>query len=296
MKDIINSESESTKNGIENNTTTADSKIQWHQGFYSSIELELNRYKDSLVFETEHELSRKPLRIDMLVIRKNKDIQIDNPIGAYFKKYNIVEYKSPDDGMTIDDFYKVIGYTGIYKSLGKTSNEIPAEEISITMVRHSYPRELMKNLDACRADIIEETDGIFRVEGMFYIPIYIIVTSRLSGDHPGLKMLSKSVERDDLSRFIAYARRFKSKGDKELINSILEISTRANIDIFEKYKEEKAMGEALRELMREEILESENKGRAEGRVEGRTLILEALVKDGTITIEKARELEKRSII
>ena len=97
-----------------------------------------------------------------------------------------------------------------------------------------------------------------------------------------------------MSRFIAYANSFKEKGEKELINSILEVSTRANKERFEDYKEDDIMGEALRELMREEIEESEKKGRAEGRAEGRAFILEALVKDGTITIERARELEKQS--
>ena len=161
----------------------------------------------------------------------------------------------------------------------------------------------MKELDACGAIIVEVIDGIYRVEGMFYIPTHIIVTSKLSDDHHGLKILSKAVERDELSRFIAYAMLFKSKGEKELINSILEVSTKANLEMFEKYKEERAMGEALRELMSKEIEESENKGiekgRAEGRTEGRlegraegsAFILEALVKDETISIERAKELE-----
>ncbi len=177
----------------------------------------------------------------MLVIRKDKDVQIDNPIGAYFKKYNIVEYKSPDDGMSIDDFYKVIGYTGIYMALGKTVNEIPAEDISITMVRHSYLRKLMSELNASRAEIIEEADRIYRVERLFYIPTHIIITSKLSDDHPSLKILSRAVEKDVLSKFLAYAGRFKDQGEKELINSILEVSTRANLEIFEKYKEDKNM-------------------------------------------------------
>ena len=57
------------------------------------------------------------------------------------------------------------------------------------------------------------------------ISTHIIVTSRLSDDHLGLKILSRSVERDELSRFIAYASSFKGKSEKELINSILEVST-----------------------------------------------------------------------
>ena len=50
--------------------------------------------------------------------------------------------------------------------------------------------------------------------------------------------------------------------------------------------------------MKEEIIASENKGRvaglAEGRAEGRALILEALVKDGTISAERAKILESQS--
>ena len=154
----------------ENNKTsenTNQGRIDWHSGFYSGIELELKDYKDALCFETEHELSRNPLRIDMLVIRKDKDIKIDNPIGAHFKTHNIIEYKSPDDAMSIDDYYKVIGYVGIYKWLGKTVNEIPAEEITITMVRHRYPKKMIKDLKSSGASIIDVLPGIYRVEGLF---------------------------------------------------------------------------------------------------------------------------------
>ena len=143
--------------------------------------------------------------------------------------------------MSIDDFYKVIGYVGLYKWLGKTVDEIPADEITITMVRHRYPGKMIKDLKANGAAIIDVLPGIYRVEGLFYIPTHIIITSKLSGDHPILKILSKSVKRDELSDFISSVSRLTSKGEKELINSVLEVSTRANKSRFEKYKEEKDM-------------------------------------------------------
>ncbi len=37
-------------------------------------------------------------------------------IGRIFRKYNIIEYKSPVDYLGIDDFYKVYGYLGFYKA------------------------------------------------------------------------------------------------------------------------------------------------------------------------------------
>ena len=54
------------------------SKIHWHPGFYGGVEFELKDYKDFLVFENEHELSREPLRLDMLIIKKKTDIEILN--------------------------------------------------------------------------------------------------------------------------------------------------------------------------------------------------------------------------
>ena len=75
------------------NTVTSDIKIQWHPGFYAAAELELSDNQDDLLFQTEHNLSRKPLQIDLLIIKKKKNISIKNEIGAIFRGYNIIEYK-----------------------------------------------------------------------------------------------------------------------------------------------------------------------------------------------------------
>ena len=45
-----------------------------------------------------------------------KDVKIQKNIGRIFRQYNIIEYKSPEDNLDIDDFYKVYAYACIYKS------------------------------------------------------------------------------------------------------------------------------------------------------------------------------------
>ena len=55
-------------------------------------------------------LSKKPLQIDELVIKVHDNEKIQKNIGRIFRKHNIVEYKSPEDYLTINDFYKVYGY------------------------------------------------------------------------------------------------------------------------------------------------------------------------------------------
>lgn len=42
--------------------------IHWHPGFYGAVELELKQNKSDLIFENEHQLSKEPLRMDMLII------------------------------------------------------------------------------------------------------------------------------------------------------------------------------------------------------------------------------------
>ena len=96
-----------------------DKKIQWHPGFAAAIDLELSAYRQDLIYEREYNLNTKPLAIDLLVIKKNAEVQIENEIGAQFLGYNILEYKSPDDKLDIDTFYKTSAYACLYKSYGK---------------------------------------------------------------------------------------------------------------------------------------------------------------------------------
>ena len=120
-------------------------KIQWHLGFCSAAELELIENKTELEFIREYNIGKEPLRIDLLIIKKRPGAVIKNEIGSIFKQHNLLEYKSPDDGFSIDDYYKAIGYACIYKSLGETVDAIPAQEITVSFFREAYPRACLKN-------------------------------------------------------------------------------------------------------------------------------------------------------
>ncbi|OBR89908.1 MULTISPECIES: hypothetical protein [Clostridium] len=84
----------------------ANEKIKWHPAFAAAIQLELKEYREDLEFVTEYQLTDEPLRIDVLVIKKLKDIRITKSLGKIFRKYNIFEYKSPTDYISIDDYYQ----------------------------------------------------------------------------------------------------------------------------------------------------------------------------------------------
>ncbi|MBQ4060148.1 MAG: hypothetical protein IJD40_14635 [Lachnospiraceae bacterium] len=124
-----------------------EKKKQWHPAFLAGMQIELKEEEDKLTFEQEHYLSSKPLQIDILIIKKNSKARLKKNIGHIFRQYNIVEYKSPDDYLSIDDFYKVYAYCCLYKSNGNTQNEKNAEDITITFICNHYPVKLITYLE-----------------------------------------------------------------------------------------------------------------------------------------------------
>jgi len=71
-----------------------EERIAWHPAFYEAIQMELEEYGQDLQFISEYALNTEPLRIDVVIIKKHKDIPIEKNIATIFRKVNILEYKS----------------------------------------------------------------------------------------------------------------------------------------------------------------------------------------------------------
>jgi hypothetical protein len=245
-------------------------KKQWHPAFCGAAELEFRANSKDLEFQREFSLSKEPLRIDLLIIKKLKNIQLENEIGHIFRTYNVIEYKSPEDGLTIDDFGKVLGYASLYKSLGKTVDEIPFDELTATMVRDTYPRELMAALNGMGMSIEEKFPGIYYVTGPLLFPVQIVVGSQLSPEqHSTLRILSNNAKEADVEAFLMGTQQFKEPGDKNNADAVLQVSVAANPVLYHVMRrDDQAMCEALRELMKDEIDREVEQGKAEGRKAG----------------------------
>lgn len=203
--------------------TDQTDKIQWHPGFCSAAELELIENKTELEFIREYNIGKEPLRIDLLIIKKRPGAVIKNEIGSIFKQHNLLEYKSPDDGFSIDDYYKAIGYACIYKSFGETVDAIPAQEITVSFFREAYPRELIKSL------------------------------MRELQKHSGFKILSKNAREEDVRCFLETVSGYTKQGDKNNADAVLQVSVMANKKLYQAIRRDFGMCEALKELMKDEI-------------------------------------------
>ena len=244
--------------------------ISWHPGFYGAAELEFLSNKGDLEFQREYNLSKEPVRMDLLIIKKLSDARIENELGHIFKKFNVVEYKNPDDALTIDDYYKTVGYACLYKGLGESVDQIPADELTISIFRESCPREMFKAMKKMGLEIEERYPGIYYISGkQALFDTQIVVTKQLEKEtHRTLRVLSKHVQEEDVRAFVEKAGKMTEPGDRNNIDAVLQVSVSANREIYEAIRRcDKIMCDALRELMKEDFEKQERETRQETKQE-----------------------------
>lgn len=124
----------------------APDKLQWHPAFCAAAGLEFHEDIERLELKPEYNLSKEPIRIDLLIIKEESDRRIKNEIGHIMKKYNVIEYKSPEDALTIDDFYKTVGYACLYKGYGERVDAVPINELTVSIFRATQPEKMFLTL------------------------------------------------------------------------------------------------------------------------------------------------------
>ena len=269
--------------------------LQWHPAFCSSLQIELAG--EPLEFMNEYNLTRKPLQIDVLVIKKVAARTIQKSIGKLFRIHNIVEFKGPHDKLSINDYYKVLGYACIYQANTKTVMEVPPDEITMTFVINHYPRKLVRWLQKMyKSNVEQKYPGIYYLTGLPF-PTQVIVIKRLSkAENKWLSRLRTDLKVvEDLN---VLAEEYSEKQSDPLYATCMDVIVRANRGCYE--KEGEVMCEAIRELMFEfmgDQLEAERaKMRKEFEVEHEKMRNEMEVErkklEGEVRQEVAQEVRQ----
>lgn len=228
-----------------------EGKLQWHPAFVAALHIEFEDELDVIEIEAEHQLGKKPMQMDALIVKKAGDTPVRKNIGQIFRRYNIIEYKSPDDCLSINDFYKVYAYSCIYQSDTEGVNEISPDELTITYVCNHYPRKMLKQLEHGRKlTITKKADGIYYLDGDEF-PIQILITKELSKkDNYWLQSLRNNLKAG--SEIEELAGRYESKKQNIYYQAVMDLIVRANQDEME---EAKYMCKAILELFADEYEE-----------------------------------------
>ncbi|MDR0910103.1 MAG: hypothetical protein LBM77_10105 [Spirochaetaceae bacterium] len=206
--------------------------IQWHTAAYAALQIELADYLDVLEFSDETQLSSKPLKIDVLIIKKLRDMVIEKNFARIFRTYNIVEYKSGSDYLSIGDLYKVYGYACLYSSLERKD----ITDITVTFVAEQYPRKVLTHLQEIRGFTLDKTDeGIYTIRGDV-LPMQFIESKALSAaDNLWLRNLRGKLDRESFSALFREDEKLYRKPEMEkLLDAYMHVVVEANADLWEK--------------------------------------------------------------
>ena len=254
----------------------APDKLQWHPAFCAAAGLEFHEDIERLELKPEYNLSKEPIRIDLLIIKEGRTGQIKNEIGHIMRTYNVIEYKSPEDALTIDDFYKTIGYACLYKGYGEYVDAVPINELTISIFREARPEKMFLTLQRYGHKIEERYPGIYYVTEYLPIPAQIIVTQELEpGEHRSLRILSNHAKKEDVEEFLRKAEGMNTSRDRQNVEAVLQVSVRANDELYREIRRDANMCDALRELMKDdierEVSAARKLGESEGEVRGKAM-------------------------
>ena len=214
-------------------------KVFWHGAFFEALQLEFHRYRDSLKFENEFQLSKEALKMDVLVIKKKPGERIDKNIGKIFRNHNVFEFKSEIDSLSERDYNKVCAYALLYSSF----TPAPVSEITVSFAVTAHPRELIKYLENERGFTVQTTEpGIYYVEGDT-LPVQILENKLLSsGENLFLRSLRSNLTAYEVTKMAEAYKKLKSFEGK---NVYLDRLMQANKEVF---KEAMRMSEVAKEL------------------------------------------------
>jgi hypothetical protein len=244
-------------------------RTSWHPAFAQAIKHELEDSKDALTFETEYQLTTEPLRIDVLIVKKKRNVVIKKNIGQIFRGFNIIEYKRPDEHITVEAYHKTQCYSRLYASL----NRVDINEMSVTLAVTQHPRKLLTFLRK-QYTVENVKPGIYYVEGDTS-PTQILVADELpEEENVWLTSLRGDLTEEQIDHVLAAAD--GREGIDAYLYAIVEANAETMGEQFMRRKKEGVIfSEKLDTFFRDRYAPLIAEGRAEEKTEtAREMILE----------------------
>ncbi|MDR2096478.1 MAG: hypothetical protein LBP76_13330 [Treponema sp.] len=283
-----------------------DKRVTWHTAFIDAIRLSLINYQDALDFDIEYQLTREPLRIDLIIIKKKQDVIIDKNIASIFKGKNIVEFKGPDHSLSVEDFHTVMAYAHLYCT---PPGNADMGDLSVSFVCSHEPRDMKAYLrDFYHYRLTEKWPGITLIEGGV-MPMQIVERNKLSArEEPWLVNLDRNLNAERVKAVLEDVQKIGTSvsfgaylymvvlANAEMVREVMKMNDLAVFEevfkgfgIIEKYKDE-----GIAEGMAKGITEGEAKGIVKGIAKGIAKgITEGIAKG--ITEGEAKGKEKKAL-
>ena len=229
-------------------TLTNPPQNDWHSWFYTLLNILLYKFrKDRVTVLPEVKLGAMPPIADFIVVKEDSIVDLGLKVFSFFRKYNIIEFKSPDDELSIFVLWKVIAYAGFFIYRDRVpDNEITLEKRGATIVDGS---------------VDGPAKGIYTIENWDdHFPIQIIVSTELEGDeYAFFRTISKQPADDDIKLIVEMADKETDPVIRQFLKEYLDKLSDMNREIVENVKRrDSTMRNAWMNIFEPEINERVN--------------------------------------
>jgi hypothetical protein len=247
--------------------------------------MDLWKYRNVLEFVEEHRLTVEPMRIDLLVIKKREDAVIEKSIARAFRRHNIMEYKNPRVGVSVNDFHKAISY--VFQYIFSDKNDAGADDVTFTFVAGRYARGLFEYIErvwGCKISAVASGVMATRIGP---IP-FQFVESRSLSEEGGLWLssLNFGVGADKLERVAEAFPEEGAAGGADGLSAYMRAVANANPEAMKEVFTEMRKKDTLYKILidtdfaRDMISEGEARGEARGEVKSALNIARRMLTGG----------------
>ena len=93
----------------------------------------------------------------------------------------------------------------------------------------------------------------------------VVVTQELEpGEHRSLRILSNHAKKEDVEEFLRKAEGMNTPRDRQNVEAVLQVSVKANDELYREIRRDANMCDALRELMKDDLEDARKLGESEG--------------------------------
>ena len=166
-------------------------KNQYHPAFCGAMKQELDANRNDIECTEEYNLNTLPNKVDLLVVKKLADTLMVSGLGNIFRKWNLIEYKSPRQSLNMDTYFRSMGYAYLFAA--QTDGVTSMGELTLSFVREGKPVKLMSQLKIQGFSITKYEPGIYHIRKAEHMDMQIIVTGELDPKYVWIKSLTKKL-------------------------------------------------------------------------------------------------------
>ena len=255
--------------------------VDWHTAMFGAICLILKAHRQNLIIEREYLLNLMPTRIDCLVLKKNSDIPIDLDMFRFFRKHNVIEFKSYSDDLDIDVILRTISYATSYLSQEGHARDVSVDEVTITIIRSAFPVKLFRELRQTGWKIEEAYHNIFQLSGFIRLPIQIVVAKDLDRAYLPLQILTNKAKEEDVRSFTEFRNSLTEKAEKEYADAVIWACAQANRELFKKIEEDEKMKGVMYDILKPDIDKMVDEARRSGAEDMANSVAETMIREGS---------------